>query len=261
MLGKLLKYEFKATSRILIPLYLILLITTGINRLILQLDIFEGSLMIIPEIMKVLFMLSVIAIFITSFLLMIYRFYKNLLSDEGYLMFTLPAKTHQLIMSKYFATLIWMFVSIIIIVGSAILAFGTPENIKSVIDSFKEFLLQFKASTGNNTTITIITLLLFCLMTLTAYILLIYASISIGQLFTKNRLVGAFVSYIGINTIMQLLLLLLLVITNVFRSIITNGNNIIPLKLIMGIIVYQFVLSIIFFFTTKMIFQKKLNLE
>ncbi len=260
MLGKLLKYEFKATSRILIPLYLILLITTGINRLILLLDIFEGSLMIIPAIMKALFMLSVITIFITAFILMIYRFYKNLLSDEGYLMFTLPAKTHQLIISKYLATLTWLLVSIIIIIGSAVLAIGTPENIKLVLNRLNEFLLQFEAS-GNNITVTIITLLLFCLTSFITYISLIYASIAIGQLFTKNRLVGAFVSYIGISTLMQLLLLLLLVMTNVFRSIITNGNNMIPLKLLLGIIVYQFVVSIIFFITTNTIFQKKLNLE
>nr|WP_308742317.1 hypothetical protein [uncultured Anaerocolumna sp.] len=260
MLGKLLKYEFKATSRILIPLYLILLITTGMNRLILLLDIFEGSLMIIPMIMKTLFILSVITIFITAFILMIYRFYKNLLSDEGYLMFTLPAKTHQLIISKYLATLTWLLVSIIIIIGSAVLAIGTPENIKLVLNNLNEFLIQFEAS-GNNTTVTIITLLLFCLTSFITYISLIYASIAIGQLFTKNRLVGAFVSYIGISTLMQLLLLLLLVMTNVFRSIITNGNNMIPLKLLLGIIVYQIVVSIIFFITTNRIFQKKLNLE
>lgn len=260
MLGKLLKYEFKATSRILIPLYLILLITTGMNRLILLLDIFEGSLMIIPVIMKTLFILSVITIFITAFILMIYRFYKNLLSDEGYLMFTLPAKTHQLIISKYLATLTWLLVSIIIIIGSAVLAIGTPENIKLVLNNLNEFLVQFEAS-GNNTTVTIITLLLFCLTSFITYISLIYASIAIGQLFTKNRLVGAFVSYIGISTLMQLLLLLLLVMTNVFRSIITNGNNMIPLKLLLGIIVYQIVVSIIFFITTNRIFQKKLNLE
>ncbi|WP_097013872.1 hypothetical protein [Anaerocolumna aminovalerica] len=260
MLGKLLKYEFKATSRILIPLYLILLITTGMNRLILLLDIFEGSLMIIPVIMKTLFILSVITIFITAFILMIYRFYKNLLSDEGYLMFTLPAKTHQLIISKYLATLTWLLVSIIIIIGSAVLAIGTPENIKLVLNNLNEFLIQFEAS-GNNTTVTIITLLLFCLTSFITYISLIYASIAIGQLFTKNRLVGAFISYIGISTLMQLLLLLLLVMTNVFRSIITNGNNMIPLKLLLGIIVYQIVVSIIFFITTNRIFQKKLNLE
>jgi hypothetical protein len=260
MLGKLLKYEFKATSRILIPLYLILLITTGMNRLILLLDIFEGSLMIIPVIMKTLFILSVITIFITAFILMIYRFYKNLLSDEGYLMFTLPAKTHQLIISKYLATLTWLLVSIIIIIGFAVLAIGTPENIKLVLNNLNEFLVQFEAS-GNNTTVTIITLLLFCLTSFITYISLIYASIAIGQLFTKNRLVGAFVSYIGISTLMQLLLLLLLVMTNVFRSIITNGNNMIPLKLLLGIIVYQIVVSIIFFITTNRIFQKKLNLE
>jgi ABC-type transport system involved in multi-copper enzyme maturation permease subunit len=192
---------------------------------------------------------------------MIYRFYKNLLTDEGYLMFTLPTKTHQLITSKYLATLIWMSVSVLIIIGSAALAFGTPENIQLIMDSWKEFLLHFESSTGSNTAIIVIALCLFCLMAFTTYVLLIYASIAVGQLFTKNRLVGAFVSYIGIATIMQMLLLLLLVITNVFPNMIANDSDMIPLRLLFGIIVYQLIVSIVFFIITNKIFQKKLNLE
>lgn len=261
MLGKLLKYEFKASSRILIPLYLILLITTGINRLILQLDIFDGPLSVIPIIMKTLFTLSVITILITTFLLMIYRFYKNLLSDEGYLMFTLPTKTHQLIISKYLATLLWGIVSVIIIVVSVALAFGTPENIKLFINNVKEYFVQLEIASGESTIVTIFTLLLLCLMTLTTYILLIYTAIAIGQLFTKNKLVGAFVSYIGINTIMQILILLVLVFTNAFQFIDNSNTNMIPVKLALSIIAFQFIASTVFFIITNTIFQKKLNLE
>lgn len=261
MLGKLLKYEFKASSRILIPLYFILLLTAGINRVILLFDIFDGPLTVIPMIMKTLFILSVITILISTFLLMIYRFYKNLLSDEGYLMFTLPTKTHQLIISKFLATLIWTIVSVIVIVCSIGLAFCTPENIKLVINSVKEYFYQLGIITGDNAIVTIIMLILLCFMALTTYVLLIYASIAIGQLFSRNKIVGAFVSYIGINTIMQLVLLLVLAMTNVFRLIIMNNVNKIPVRLLLIIIVYQCIVSTIFFIATNKIFQKKLNLE
>jgi hypothetical protein len=261
MLGKLLKYEFRATSRILIPLYFILLLTAGINRIILLFDIFNGPLSVIPMIMKTLFILSVITILISTFLLMIYRFYKNLLSDEGYLMFTLPTKTYQLIISKILATLIWTIVSVTVILCSVVLAFVTPENIKLVVNSVKESFYEMGIISGDNAILTIIMLILLCIMALTTYVLLIYASIAIGQLFSRNKIVGAFVSYIGINTIMQLVLLLVLAMTNVFQIIVMNNVNKIPIRLLLIIIVYQCIVSTIFFITTNKIFQKKLNLE
>ena len=37
MLGKLMKYEFKATARLFIPMYLILLVLSSVNRVLLEL--------------------------------------------------------------------------------------------------------------------------------------------------------------------------------------------------------------------------------
>ena len=67
------------------------------------------------EFMRALAVLSVLlfsaAVFggsILAFVLMIYRFYKNLMTDEGYLMFTLPVTTGQLIWSKMIVSAVWL---------------------------------------------------------------------------------------------------------------------------------------------------------
>lgn len=110
MLGKLIKHEFRATGRILLPVYLVMLLTAALVRGFQVLTEQTAG-----EFMRVLAVLSVLlfsaAVFggsILAFVLMIYRFYKNLMTDEGYLMFTLPVTTGQLIWSKMIVSAVWL---------------------------------------------------------------------------------------------------------------------------------------------------------
>lgn len=43
MLKKLIKYEFKATARLLLPIYILLIIITLINRTHFSIDLFKGK--------------------------------------------------------------------------------------------------------------------------------------------------------------------------------------------------------------------------
>jgi len=106
MLGKLLKYEFKATARTLLPLYAALLIISVISNLLLHSDFQIASVISIT-----VFGALLMAVFIVTLILMIQRFYRNLLSDEGYLMFTLPVKTNRLIFSKMIVTFVWFLIA------------------------------------------------------------------------------------------------------------------------------------------------------
>jgi len=78
-------------------LYIALFLISLVNRFVFHLDIKEGILMFFIGFLIVAQAILVLAILVSTVLLMIIRFYKNLLSDEGYLMFTLPVNTHQLI--------------------------------------------------------------------------------------------------------------------------------------------------------------------
>ena len=103
MLGKLIKHEFRATGRIMLPLLGALLVLSPIAGLIMRaLD--RGQLKnlfrFLGGAVVGLFFMAVAAVFVISLALMVRRFYSNLLQDEGYLMFTLPVSTHSLIWSK-----------------------------------------------------------------------------------------------------------------------------------------------------------------
>ena len=94
MLRKLLKHEFRATGRIMLPLFgILLLVSVGANfssRGMLNSD--SSLLRTLGTIFIMLFIVGIFAVGIISFVLMINRFYKNLLQDEGYVMMTLPVE-------------------------------------------------------------------------------------------------------------------------------------------------------------------------
>ena len=98
MTGKLMKYEMRSMLRTFLPLWGAILVVALLNRCTLQIESLRDWLGGVPAIlMMVLYVIAIIAIAIVALVFMIQRFYNGMLKDEGYLMFTLPVKTSQLI--------------------------------------------------------------------------------------------------------------------------------------------------------------------
>lgn len=55
------------------------------------------------------FIISAITMFVATAIVIIWRFYRNTSSDEGYLLFTLPVKVDYIIISEFLCALIWGF--------------------------------------------------------------------------------------------------------------------------------------------------------
>ena len=130
MLGKLIKYEFKSTSRLMWYLYGALIIIGGLMGIMFRtnesgessamgyISMFgitgnNDTLTTIFVILTGVYALLVQAIFIMTVIMIVSRFYKNLLGGEGYLMHTLPVKTHNLIISKGIVAIIWGVIAVI----------------------------------------------------------------------------------------------------------------------------------------------------
>ena len=114
MLGKLLKYELKAMGRIILPLYLVLILAAGLFAVNIKLNdktqTLSGFMNILSIITTILFVACIFVVVIVMIFLVVQRFYKNLLGQEGYLMFTLPASTLEHILSKMLSSMIWIVV-------------------------------------------------------------------------------------------------------------------------------------------------------
>lgn len=261
MLSKLMKHELKATSRLLVPLYMILLLVAIVNRFILNLNIREGIFLFFTGFLTITQIVLIIAIIITTVLLMIIRFYKNLLSNEGYLMFTLPVNSHQLIISKLLITLFWVFVGIVIVLSALSITFITSNNIELIVHEIQRIFADLKMFFPGKTTSMFIQLILLILISAVTNILMIYASIAIGQIFSKHKIIASFVAYAIIYNVIQIVMLAALVILSLIVSGSINFT-----KLLLNVafpigIVLDLIICTIFYIITNYIFERKLNLE
>lgn len=250
MLGKLIKYELKATARTLMPLYIALLTFALINRIFMgsganmDSDLLGG----IPIMLSIFaYGCTMAAVFIITFFVIVQRFYKNLLGDEGYLMNTLPVPTWMNILSKLAASVIWSIVSgIIAILSIIIMAFS--QDIFAELRNFTIYLPEINYGLA-------LEVILYGLVSMISSTLLLYLSISIGHLFNKRRILGSFGAFIGIN-----------MITSAIGSIIQgpteigiNFSDIMPS--IHRLLIWDVLLVIIFFVSCNYIIKNKLNLE
>lgn len=260
MLGKLMKHELNATSRLLVPLYLVLLFISTINRFIFQTS-FEGTIFkIFAGFLAATQVLIIVVILITTILFMITRFYKNLLSDEGYLMFTLPVNAHQLIVSKLVVAMFWTFVSIIVILSSLYIAFITSNNMSLVIAEIQNAFAELNVAFGGKWSLLLVELILLMLIGFVSNILMVYTSIAIGQLFSRHKIIASFVAYAVIYNAIQLVMIIVLVILSFILSGNIDFTNIIP-QVFSVIILIALLTCIAFYTATNHIFEKKLNLD
>ena len=127
MLGKLLKYELKSTSRIMGVLYLALLVVAAVVGFVARGTIWEATQgnAIAVVISGLIYTLLVMALLIITIVMVLQRFYKNLLKEEGYLMHTLPVPTWMLVASKTICSLIWILLSIAVLFASVFVIFLT----------------------------------------------------------------------------------------------------------------------------------------
>ena len=276
MLSKLMYHEFKATRRVFFPAYGIMIALAVISSVFMILSSSLQRLAVPLTLLLVAYGLSLFAVGILSFVYMIVRFYKNLLCDEGYLMFTLPATPAQLIWSKCIVSTIWMVVSTILcIVTLGILLVPLMLGTFSTADaSFWQTIhlgFQYIAQTCGIHAITFpILFIVLGIVYIANSCMHIYACLAIGGLFNKHRLGAAVIAFIVFAIVWNIILTTLLSvsskISNVFSwdpfsySAFTNGLSASYLFVI-GSIVVVIVCMLVNFCITNYIFKRHLNLQ
>lgn len=276
MLSKLMYHEFKATRRVFFPAYGIMIALAVISSVFMILSSSLQRLAVPLTLLLVAYGLSLFAVGILSFVYMIVRFYKNLLCDEGYLMFTLPATPAQLIWSKCIVSTIWMVVSTILcIVTLGILLIPLMLGTVSTADaSFWQTIhlgFQYIAQTCGIHAITFpILFIVLGIVYIANSCMHIYACLAIGGLFNKHRLGAAVIAFIVFAIVWNIILTTLLSvsskISNVFSwdpfsySAFTNGLSASYLFVI-GSIVVVIVCMLVNFCITNYIFKRHLNLQ
>ncbi len=264
MLGKLLKYEFKATARLFLPLYLALLAFALINRFISPFKVFEPSTalldlqMLISLLSIFIYFALIVGVIAMTVIIMIRRFYTSLLGDEGYLMFTLPVKPWQHIVSKLITAMAWTTLSFLVTVGSIVIIAGEP----GLAVQLKEFIVAFQEIFG---VAGYYILPGYALAAMASNILMIYAAIALGHLFSKQKLIATFAMYCVLYIVSQLLIILIFVpFVLPFMRFLINPATPAPGQINSLLLLFLLPIVILgagYFILTNMILKFKLNLE
>jgi hypothetical protein len=265
MLRKLLKYETKATARIFLPLYAVLFSIALINRLISSLSPLEVQA---PKIISmIIFITILVGMFVVTFVMMLQRFYKNLLSEEGYLMFTLPTLPWKLIMSKLLVAVMWTVTSGIAAYISIFIIFMNLESISFLFTALIEFVGELYALFGLSSFLFIAEILLTILMSLASGILIFYASMAIGHLFNRHKILASIGAFIALSTITQILFVLLVsILPSIPNDILFGLTNLLNPEASMHLAVWfailtAGILATCYFVITNYILSNRLNLE
>ncbi len=290
MLKKLCKYEFRSIGRTLIPIYIAVIAVSIIASISLAMNVDYGRYYgnwavqwavemnfpyqlqrIFTFVMSLAYFAVMVALFVLTVVIILQRFYKGLLCDEGYLMFTLPVKPWQLITAKGITAFVMSALSCIVsCISIFIMLLGsTPYPLRMLTElfSFKNWSILFTQL--NNSVpmwgVYVFEFIILAIVGSLASLYQIYASMAIGHLAKKNRILMSVVAYIAISMILSFIAGFLsvfgiIMIENTAYMLINAGE-----VFLHGLMVFSIMASVIqlvvFFVITERILSKKLNLE
>ena len=212
MFAKLLKHEFRTSAKSL-GLFSIVLLTSCAISFLFSIFLYTSNPIqdnniwnTITNSLMGFTMFSMVAYGFCVVFIPYSQFYKSKFTDQGYLTFTLPVNTHQILLSSILNTILWALIGIVVLFICTLLLYSpsyvaSQDYIDYSNDSsvFKFDILNFLYGTG----------------TLIYAIILPYLSITLGSLVAKKRKLGtAFLIGYGINMVITILGSILMVCIN-----------------------------------------------
>ena len=258
MLGKLIKHEFRATRRIMLPLMAVVLLLSvfagfssrglegmsGVNDVLF--------LRVLYFIILFSFFLSLFAVCVVSFVLMIQRFYRSLLRDEGYLSMTLPVSVDEHILSRLIVSVVW-FIAVALLCMAALLvvmSIGSPAfvldgMIRDLPEVFKmEEVTQFMGES-----------LVMAFAGVCALCLQCYCAMAVGCSAADHKLLLSFVTYFLINFGVSIINANLFAVSGTLLSSSESFHTFLWLNTLI-----QTVYALIYYFAARWFLKNRLNL-
>lgn len=144
MFSKLLKHEWRANAGLLGILSLCALgaglLGGGLLRAIVYVEEHMKDLQMVSltvsslSVIMFFLVLALLAYALAVQFIMLFRFYKNKFTDEGYLTFTLPVKASHIFLSSLLVMLAWLAISVLVVLaaGTLIILIGVGEHLPEI---------------------------------------------------------------------------------------------------------------------------------
>ncbi len=251
MLGKLIKYDFKAMFRNLFPIYVALFVLTLVFSMMVKFNFDQGFLF---SVFAFLFVAALNGSIVACVFFVVTRFSHGLLKNEGYLSFALPVSTSMHILAKVINAVIWAFIEGLMLCLSMLIMGMVMGSIKEVAEFFREAFQVF-GLIEKDMLFGILRAILILILEMIASICLIYAAMAVGHLFSRNQKMISVAFLIVVCVIRSFLLTSTVMLFDPGYSV--AHLRVDDLALIITPIVFAALYSVLTWF----ILDKRLNLE
>ena len=266
MLTNLIAFDLKNSARLLVPLHIALLIFTILGRITLGSDFLMQMPDEIFALLVIFYVMMVIVVGVISSFYFIYWFYKNLFTDEGYLMHTLPVKPWQLVASKLTGLFFWQVIDGAII----LLCMFIPSTVDATfVRDIPYYVSVFTTSLATDLRVNQGSLIVIFIVTFAVQLLrrglAAFFCICVGQRFNKHRVLAAFIAYVILTSVLSLAATSIMgamdylpsnngALTTVLRGQFLHTSFLVEL-------IQDLVLGGLYFFGCTWLISKHLNLE
>lgn len=285
MLGKLIKYEWKGLIRPLSILYLVLLGITILTGLLIVTvnpdydDVTMGLSVFLTMLCVLLYYFGIIVCSLGTLLIIAIRFYKTCYTDEAYLTHTLPVSSGQLLAAKTITSVLCHLLSLLVIGLTVIMLLvvlvahminlgeiPAAELSAGFSELFAELDYEFAKEMGIGFSGYFIYLAVVSVVSSVCSIISILGCVSLGQLYTKHRILGAIIAYFIMLFVQQMITYIGIIpmYVKLFAAEYT-GETILLFDLLQPMLLFSMIISvilaIIMCFINRHMMTKRLNLE
>lgn len=222
MLGKLMKYEWKATWKLFLSANLVTVVMHFLTWLIVEVSDYSKYLDyhltdFVDVIVMFTYIVSMFAVSVGTVIYLIHRFYTSTYGDQGYLLHTLPVDTHHIIIAKVFVSAMWVIINMGVFYFSLLVMIAGQEDvIRNMMEGLVDTLEYLGA--GKVTFFAGIMTLIAFVFNIFARVLKVTACISLGQLSSNHKLMVSFAWYIGVYVVQRLFQSMYVVLLLVFHK-------------------------------------------
>lgn len=281
MLKKLLKYDLRSLCRYCVPLLIAMLAGTVLGMVCLPLIVRIAEL--IPTLAEEASMLFVFVMMFCVFgifgafllvglsaglfqIMICVDFYKSLITDEGYLTFTLPVKRRDILFSKLINGIFWSLISVVAATVSITLIIVSLFLFTDVPWPSGEGLREFLSLFGLNDLLTLLNGILYVFLSLISGLLLYFTAIFLGSVIAKkHKLMVSIGCILGANFIYSTVIGIITSVVEFFAIAfgvsLGLGDSPLMFQMLFGVLnVITAMAAVLLFFWLYRMMERRLNL-
>ena len=270
MLGKLMKHEFRATARVMGPLYLeLVLLAVGANGSVRLLSSARNRLLTTDGGVELFaFGMVIVAVCVMTLVVMINRFRTNLLGNEGYVTLTLPASVHEQVWAKLLVSTIWAVATMAAICAAAVIAVFRVTYVNTFVEDLRSIMRHLTSYYALNGAAFLLELLALVIVGYFCCCLQFYAAMSVGHSFANHKTLFSVLFFFLFQIVMQVVGTWSLFASGSsgwvfdFFERFSDVNRMAAVHALMGVsIAVSAVVAAVYYFLTTYMLSKHLNLE